>query len=210
MKKKYLCLIMLFLCMGALALYSQQKEKRAEKLITIKGTVTDNTGKRVSGASIVSLSTFQTSPYEILSSANDVDIEGFKIANGRGQFSMQVPENDTLRVSGYDHATQYVPVNGRTNIEITLIKNKPVKTIEVTGAVKDEEGNPLRGIFIDVKPEGEEKVLPLTMTLNHGFFHIKVPLHSKLLFYNQDYEKQEIPVEEGKDIEVVMQKRKIK
>jgi len=197
MQIKNILFVIMALWGGISTLYSQNEEK----LITVKGTVTDNTGKRVEGAFVYGLSSYS------FVQNGDLELTDKNRTNRRGQFSIKVFENDTLYISTKNHALVSVPVDGRTKIDITLIKNKPVKIITVSGSVKDENGNPLEGIFIDVKHEGVDKVTPLTMTLNSGFFNIKVPVNSKLVFYNQDHEIQEVPVEEGKDVNVIMQKK---
>lgn len=197
MKIKSILLVIMALWGGILTLYSQNEEK----LITVKGTVTDNTGKRVEGAFVYGLSS-----HSFVQNGN-LELTDKNRTNRRGQFSIKVFENDTLYISTKNHALVSVPVDGRTKIEITLIKNEPVKIIIVSGSVKDENGKPLEGIFIGARLEGTEKETPITMTLSSGFFNVQVPVESKLVFYNQDYEIQEVPVEEGKDVNVIMKKK---
>ncbi len=72
--------------------------------VTVKGTVKDKTGETVIGASVVQKG--NTS----VGTITDID----------GNFSLSVPAGSTLVISYVGMRTQEVPLNGRTNVEVTL------------------------------------------------------------------------------------------
>lgn len=71
--------------------------------VKITGTVIDNTGETVIGANVA-----------IKNGA------GGTITDIDGHFSLEAPANATLVVSFIGYATQEVPLNGKTNVTITL------------------------------------------------------------------------------------------
>lgn len=74
----------------------------AQKL-TVSGTVKDDTGEPVIGASVVEKGT-----------TNGI------VTNVEGQFTLSVPSNSTLVVSYIGYKTQEIPVTGQTTINVTM------------------------------------------------------------------------------------------
>ncbi len=74
--------------------------------ITVKGTVVDKEGEPLIGASVVVQG-------ETLGTATDFD----------GQFTISAPSNGTLIVSYVGYDTQEIAINGRTEINVTLLEN---------------------------------------------------------------------------------------
>lgn len=96
MKKIRLFLTGLLLVVTAAA-YAQE--------ITVTGTVTDaSTGETIVGASVVLKGSTTT----------------WAMTDDLGQYSLTVPSNGVLEVTFMGYATQEVPVNGRTSIDIAL------------------------------------------------------------------------------------------
>lgn len=96
MKKIRLFLTGLLLVITAAA-YAQE--------ITVTGTVTDaSTGETIVGASVVLKGSTTT----------------WAMTDDLGQYSLTVPSNGVLEVTFMGYATQEVPVNGRTSIDIAL------------------------------------------------------------------------------------------
>lgn len=74
--------------------------------ITVKGTVVDKEGEPLIGASVVVQG-------ETLGTATDFD----------GQFTISAPSDGTLIVSYVGYDTQEIAINGRTEINVTLLEN---------------------------------------------------------------------------------------
>lgn len=97
---------------------------------TIAGTIVDEGGGPIIGASVVEINT-----------TNGV------VTDGDGRFSLNVSENAILRISFIGYITQEIPVNGRTDFNIVLVEDSKTldevvvvgygqqKKVSVTGAV---------------------------------------------------------------------------
>ena len=87
--------LLFLLCLLPLWAYAQN--------ITVKGTVKDNTGEPVIGASVVQKGTTN-------GIVTDID----------GNFSLNLPANSTIIVSFIGYKTQELPVAGKKEIMITM------------------------------------------------------------------------------------------
>ena len=128
-RKAWLAMVMV-LCLSFPAL--------AQK-ITVSGTVTDNTGEPLIGASVLVKGTSQ-------GTATDID----------GNFRLDVASNGTLVVSYVGYNTQEVAVNGQTKIDIQLSENSVVLGEVVAigyGVVKKSDAT---GSVAVVKPDDVE------------------------------------------------------
>ncbi len=203
MKIKNVLMLVLFswVC-GLVALYPQRRNVVSDTLITVKGTITDEAGKRVRGVNVISKCTKRSSIY---------DTAAMEVTNARGQFSIRVPQNDTLSIGSLEYHRQLIPVDGRTKIDVTLVKHEK-KAIIIAGSVKDEDGNPLGGIRVSPQSEGEseEKSRKQFSAVTHraGHFYCGARGLVALIFHHPEYETQVVPVVEGEDVHVVMQKKK--
>ena len=97
--KLFLLLCMVLLSLGA---YAQDK-------VTVTGTVVDNNGETVIGASILEAGTTN-------GTITDFD----------GNFRIQVKPTATLRISYVGYVSQSIRVNGQKNIQVTLVEDSKV------------------------------------------------------------------------------------
>ncbi len=112
--------------------------------ITVKGSVVDKEGEPLIGASVVVKG-------ETLGTATDFD----------GLFTISAPSDGTLVVSYVGYETQEVPVNGRTEINITLADNSVLLGEVVAigyGVVKKSDAT---GSVATIKPSEIEPASPL-------------------------------------------------
>ncbi|MCJ8211062.1 SusC/RagA family TonB-linked outer membrane protein [Mucilaginibacter sp. RS28] len=138
MKKRITLLITLFIAFFSVA-FAQN--------ITVKGTVKDDKGLTLPGAT--------------------VKVKGTSTAvatNINGQFTISAPSNGTLVFSSISYVTQEQPINGRTTINITLASDqKTLSEVVVIGygtrAVKD-----VTGAIASVKAEKLENENPTSVT----------------------------------------------
>ena len=94
-------LAMLLTLTFSLSVYAQN--------ITVTGTVIDNTGEPLIGATVMQKGTQH-------GVATDID----------GNFTISVPSKATLQFSYIGYDTKEVPVNGQTRIDVTLENNTTV------------------------------------------------------------------------------------
>lgn len=123
-------LAMLLTLTFSLSVYAQN--------ITVTGTVIDNTGEPLIGATVMQKGTQH-------GVATDID----------GNFTISVPSKATLQFSYIGYDTKEVPVNGQTRIDVTLENNTTVldevvaigygtvKKKDLTGAVSSVSGSEL-------------------------------------------------------------------
>ncbi|WP_186755112.1 SusC/RagA family TonB-linked outer membrane protein [Echinicola salinicaeni] len=115
--------------------------------ITVSGTVTDSeTGMTIPGVNVIELSTKNTD--NVNGTATDID----------GRFEISVPSNASLSFSYLGYATQNVPVNGRTTVdlalspdlsnlqEVVVIGYGQVNKKDLTGSVSKVEGAQLENL----------------------------------------------------------------
>ncbi|MCH5345466.1 MAG: TonB-dependent receptor [Muribaculaceae bacterium] len=86
------------LCLGLLISFSISAQN-----ITVKGTVLDQEGEPITGASVIAVGTTQ-------GVATDID----------GNFTLSVPSNGKIKVSYIGYKPQEIPVNGKSTINVTL------------------------------------------------------------------------------------------
>ena len=107
--------------------------------ITVKGTVIDKEGEPLIGASVLVKG-------ETLGAATDFD----------GQFTIQAPTNGIIVVSYVGYDTQEIPVDGRTEINITMTENSVILGEVVAigyGVVKKSDAT---GSVAVIKPDDIE------------------------------------------------------
>ncbi|UCS91714.1 TonB-dependent receptor [Echinicola marina] len=115
--------------------------------IIVSGTVTDSeSGMTIPGVNVVELSTKNTD--EVNGTATDID----------GKFEISVPANATLSFSYLGYATQNIPVDGRTSLdlklsadlsnlqEVVVIGYGQVNKKDLTGSVSKVEGAQLENL----------------------------------------------------------------
>ena len=95
MVRKLVLSLIAVLCCGALLAVAQNRQ--------VSGTVTSQDGQPVVGASVIV----------------DGTSNGTTTA-ANGKFSIAAPANATLTVSFLGYETQYIPVAGKTNIDVIL------------------------------------------------------------------------------------------
>ncbi|WP_215223962.1 SusC/RagA family TonB-linked outer membrane protein [Echinicola shivajiensis] len=115
--------------------------------IIVSGTVTDSeTGQTIPGVNVIDLSTKDTD--NVNGTATDID----------GRFEISVPSNATLSFTYLGYASQNIPVNGRTSIdlalspdlsnlqEVVVIGYGQVNKKDLTGSVSQVEGAQLENL----------------------------------------------------------------
>ena len=119
--KKGIGLLVLFVCMGTMSSYAQQD---------VSGTVISESGEALIGVAVIIQGT-------TIGTITDID----------GNFNLQASSDDVLEISYVGFETQAIPVNGQSNISVTLGVNSElledivvigygsVKKSDVTGSV---------------------------------------------------------------------------
>lgn len=136
----------------------------AQQMITVQGTVVDNTGEPVIGAGIYSSEAGH-------GTSTDID----------GKFRIEVPSKATLRISFMGFKTQFIPVDGRKEIavvleddenllnEIVAIGYGTVKKSDATGSVSVIEPSELaKGLATSPQDLLVGKAPGVVVTLNGG------------------------------------------
>lgn len=134
--------------------------------ITVKGSITDANNEPVIGATVI-LSGDATR-------GTVTDINGnFILSN--------VPQNGSLEISYVGMKTQVIPINGRTNINVTMTSETELldeivvvgygtqKKVNLTGAVESVSGSVLENRPITNIGQGLQGIVPnLNITMNNG------------------------------------------
>ena len=167
-----------------------QEETSITEDKVIKGTVSDENGKPIAGASII----VKNSTYGTIS-----DLEG--------NFELQNIKKDTvLTISMIDYNNGEVHIGDAEKISIVLSKsldNTPTKTTasnttkskevtdkEIKGEVKDENGKPIAGVSVTVKGS----TLGTVTDMEGNFLLKNIPNTVVLSFVMIGYEKKEMPL----------------
>lgn len=130
--------LVFLLCLLPLWAYAQS--------ITVKGTVKDNTGEPVIGASVVQKGT---------SNGIVTDIDG--------NFSLNVPSNSTIVVSFIGYKTQEIPVAGKKQINVTMKEDTEMLDEVVVVGYGQMKRSDLTGSVVSVSDAAIKKSVPTSI-----------------------------------------------
>lgn len=123
----------IILCIISLSTYAQQQE--------VRGTITNAQGIPVAGATVTIKETGKAT-----------------VSNSAGAFSINAAPNDVLVISAIGYAAREEPVNGRSNIVVSLaLQNTTMDEVVVVGYGTQKRSN-LTSAVSSVKGEEIEKV----------------------------------------------------
>lgn len=130
--------LLFLLCLLPLWAYAQN--------ITVKGTVKDNTGEPVIGASVVQKGTTN-------GIVTDID----------GNFSLNLPANSTIIVSFIGYKTQELPVAGKKEIMITMKEDTEMLDEVVVVGYGQMKRSDLTGSVVSVSDAAIKKSVPTSI-----------------------------------------------
>lgn len=114
--------------------------------LTVKGTVYDQTGEPLIGATVMQKGTKN-------GTATDID----------GNFTLSVPSNAKLTVSYVGYETQEISVDGRTVIEVTLKDNADVLSELVVVGYGQMKRSDMTGAVVSVGEEAVKRSIPTSI-----------------------------------------------
>ncbi len=203
-------LIILTFFNGILTIYAQDRVD-STKVITVKGTVLNEKGQRIKGASVILYK----------SSSDDLDWqeETYMQTNMAGKYSIKATLKDSLGFSKNGYWSKSVPVSTAGSLDIVLIEEMSERYI-INGIIQDESGNSIEGVSIGCryqKPLGngqfEEVTSFFSYSLSGGHFGTYQPKEVMIILKKDGYETVEVLVSDlinRNDVKVVLKKINIR